>query len=335
MVAALGWRLPAPKMRASLRLLGTVFGIAACQTGGSVGNTVDVAADAAAGLGDAGVDCGAIAAPNAWASWVMPNPPRSGMPHPASYTASDTGGEVTDDVTGLVWQRGVSPSSYTWDDARQTCACSTSGGFADWRLPSRIELASIADWTTSSPAIDSVAFPATPSENFWTASKFTTDIVGGSLAYVVYFGAGFTTYDDPGQARRVRCVRGGSQQGSSPPGRYTIAGGAVYDTLTMLTWQQTAAPQTYAWADAKAYCTALSLDGAGWRLPGIGELQTIVDEPANPSVDAAAFPMTPSEYFWSSSADVADPTRAWTCYFANGSTYRFALTKPRYVRCVR
>ena len=85
----------------------------------------------------------------------------------------------------------------------------------------------------------------------------------------------------------------------------------------------------------RAYCSSLSLNGAGWRVPTIGELQTIVDESTNPSIDGATFPMTPSEYFWSSSVVVDDPSRAWTCFFTNGSTYSFVTTTAKNIRCVR
>jgi hypothetical protein len=57
-----------------------------------------------------------------------------------------------------------------------------------------------------------------------------------------------------------------------------------------------------------------------------------IDEPLDRH---GAFPTTPSEYFWSSSVVVDDPSRAWTCFFADGSTYSFAMTKPQYARCVR
>ena len=45
--------------------------------------------------------------------------------------------------------------------------------------------------------------------------------------------------------------------------------------------------------------------------------------------------MTPSEYFWASSAVIDDATRAWTTFFTNGSTYSFAMTATKNVRCVR
>jgi hypothetical protein len=263
----------------------------------------------------------------------MPNPSRSGLPNPTSYTVSDSGNQVTDNVTGLIWQRNIDPRAYTWDEAKQYCACLTVDGFASWQLPSRIELVSIADWTTSSPSIDTNAFPDTPSVSFWTSSVLASD---AGLAWLVYFGNGHASYSDMGSAYRARCVRWAQPSSpTAPPGRYTVTNGAVYDTQTKLSWQEVVSTSSYNWADATTYCSGLSLDGVGWRVPAIGELQTIVDESTNPSVDGAAFPMTPSDYFWSASAVVEDPSRAWTAFFANGSTYSFAVTKAESVRCVR
>jgi len=152
------------------------------------------------------------------------------------------------------------------------------------------------------------------------------------LGYIADFQSGHTSYVDLEFAHRARCVRSSA---TAPLGRYTIESGTVYDTQTKLTWQQVISTSLYTWADAKAYCSGLSSNGTGWRVPAIGELQTIVDESTNPSIDGAAFPMTPSEYFWSSAAVVEDPSRAWTCFFTNGSTYSFVATTPRNIRCVR
>jgi hypothetical protein len=66
-----------------------------------------------------------------------------------------------------------------------------------------------------------------------------------------------------------------------PTGHYVVAAGSgtVYDTKSNLTWQQTVSSTAYTWADAKAYCAGVgtSLEGTGWRLPTIRELQSIVD----------------------------------------------------------
>jgi hypothetical protein len=288
-------------------------------------------ADGANSTDTGNTGCGTIAAPNAWAGWMMPNPVHSGLPNPASYTVSASGSHVTDNVTGLIWQRNVEARSFTWDGAKQYCACMTIDGVGGWRLPSRVELVSLADWTAANPSIDPNAFPDTPSVSFWSSSVFRID---SGLGWLIYFGNGHTSYADMGYTYRARCVRYPSSA-IAPSGRYTIANGTVYDTQTKLTWQQETSTSTYPWEEAKTYCSQLSLDGTGWRLPGLGELQTIVDESMNPSVDPTAFPMTPSEYFWSSAVMVEDTSRAWACFFSNGSTYSFTVTTPHSVRCVR
>jgi hypothetical protein len=295
------------------------------------GGAQDGAGDAPRVMQGADAECGPLPGPNEWSAWVMPNPARSGLPNPAGYTVSPSGNQVTDRVTKLVWQRSVGSPSLPRQDAEGYCACLTVDGVSGWRLPSRIELASIADWTTSAPAIDTSAFPNTPSSLFWTSSPLDG---AATLGYLVDFNSGFTTYAGMGYPYGVRCVRS-SATAPAPANRYMISAGTVYDTQTKLTWQQVVPTSTYAWADAKAYCSALSLGGTGWRLPSISEFQTIVNDSTNPAVDGAAFPMTPSEYFWSSSPVVEDASSAWACYFANGSTYKFPATKPRYVRCVR
>lgn len=275
------------------------------------------------------MSCSAIAEPNPWANWRMPNPSSSGLPNPAGYQLSESGQLVTDTVTGLTWQRDSDARSFTWAEAKQYCACWSADGSTGWRLPSRIELVSLVDWTASSPSLDARAFPGTPSENFWTSSPVTID---PGLGYLVFFLNGHTTYSDMEYAYRARCVRG-----SQPalPERYVLASGSVLDTQTGLTWQQEVPPSRYSWPEAGDYCAHLTLDGAGWRLPSINELQTLVDDSRNPSIDGGAFPATPSEYFWSSSAVIDDATRAWTTFFTNGSTYSFATSATKNVRCVR
>ena len=305
---------------------------------GEDGGGGDAGSDAGDSL-DTGTACGPVPAPNAWPSWVMPNPVRSGLPNPASYTVSASGNQVSDNVTGLAWQRRIDSRLYTWDDARGACTCLSldESGPGRWRLPSRIELASIADWTTAAPAIDSTAFPDTPSDDFWSSSRFTSE---ADLRLLVFFQNGYTSFGNYADTYHIRCVRTAvpapeSMGSIDPPARYVVADGTVRDSQTRLTWQQAISTERYAWPDAGSYCAQLPLSGAGWRVPSIGELQTIVDERTFPAIDAATFPDTPSEYFWSSSPDAEAPSQVWTVFFANGTTYRIPVTTLKNVRCVR
>jgi hypothetical protein len=78
------------------------------------------------------------------------------------------------------------------------------------------------------------------------------------------------------------------------------------------------------------------LAGAGWRLPTLKELLTIVDESRmNPSVDPKAFPSTPSDFFWSLSTVGGSTGTARDVFFGDGSTNTYNVTSSFYVRCVR
>jgi hypothetical protein len=259
----------------------------------------------------------------------MPNPAVSGLPNPATYEPSASGNRVTDQVTRLVWQRHVDARTFTWEAAKQYCSCLVVDDTDGWRLPSRIELVSLVDWSLTSPSIDLHAFPATTNENFWAASPV---IINPGLAYLSFFLNGHTTYSDVEYEYRVRCVQ---SKDATAGERYTVTDVTVFDTRTQLTWQRTFPSDRYSWDDATSYCASLALPGAGWRLPSINELQTLVDDSVNPSIDKQTFPETPSEYFWSSSRVIDDATRAWTTFFTNGSTYSFAKAATKNVRCVR
>lgn len=119
----------------------------------------------------------------------------------------------------------------------------------------------------------------------------------------------------------------------APLGRYVVTSGTVYDNKTKLTWQQSVVSTTYTWSDAKSRCTAL---GAGWRLPALRELLSIVDySQSGPAIDRAAFPGTPSLNFWSSSPYAGSATSAWSVSFQNGRGDWESHSTLNYVRCVR
>jgi hypothetical protein len=117
-------------------------------------------------------------------------------------------GTVYDTKSKLTWQQAVPSTNYTWSDAKSYCGgVSASLGGAGWRLPTVRELASIADYTRSIPAIDPNAFPGTPSSLFWSA---TPSASYPNQWYAVDFGAGFASYYPSTVQGYVRCVRGGT-----------------------------------------------------------------------------------------------------------------------------
>ncbi|HKO94283.1 MAG TPA: DUF1566 domain-containing protein [Polyangiaceae bacterium] len=114
------------------------------------------------------------------------------------YTAAtDT---VRDNRTGLTWRSAPLTATFSRSQASTECGRIGSG----WRLPTIAELQSIVDITRTSPAVDTTAFPSTPSAFFWSSSPMLKDT---SLGWGVDFSNGSTTFKATTEAARVRCVR--------------------------------------------------------------------------------------------------------------------------------
>jgi hypothetical protein len=312
---------------------GTVGGVAGSgDSAGAAGGTSGVSGSAdASGTGGTGGASGTAC------GFPMPNPASAGLPNPASYIDNHDG-TVTDNVTGFTWQGTVDQLRYTRVGASAYCANKVPVG--SWRLPTRLELVSLVDFTATGlfppfgPTINQTYFPNTPNSPFWTSSAYAGAPVA---AWSVSFLSGYTAYSDVTKGYGVRCVSGAPK---CHPTRYQVqAGGLVLDRTTGLTWQQTIDAGSYSWATAKVYCAGL---GAGWRLPSLTELQTIVDETkVSPSIDGTAFPSTPPGVFWTSSADAGnpgDPTGlpdAWYVDFNSGNADVVSDLFVLSVRCVR
>jgi len=140
-----------------------------------------------------------------------------------SYT-SNADGTITDNSTGLVWEKLTSAATihnvgdlYTWADAFlvKIAALNTVPCFAnhcDWRLPNVNELQTLVDYGRFEPAIDPVfnnGSDSFTSGGYWSSSSYQG---GPGRAWVVDFFDGqlgslsFNNFSDSG----VRAVRGGS-----------------------------------------------------------------------------------------------------------------------------
>ncbi len=140
----------------------------------------------------------------------------------ASALAIDEG-IVLHRATRLEWMRcalgqqwnGVScvgeAGLFNWTQALQAAAASEHGGFGDWRLPSRSELASIVEVRCFSPAINVAAFPETPPLAFFSASPHGELVDPGTAGsvWMVAFDDGDVIPDQASQTYHVRLVRGG------------------------------------------------------------------------------------------------------------------------------
>jgi len=101
---------------------------------------------------------------------------------------------VLDGQTGLTWQKGT--GSGNWKEAFIYCEQSSTGGIADWRLPSNKELDSIADVGNAKPFDSATAW-------FWSSTETSAE-----NAYARNLRVGGTEYDISKTIQfAVRCVR--------------------------------------------------------------------------------------------------------------------------------
>jgi hypothetical protein len=263
-------------------------------------------------------------------------------------TYSDNGdGTVTDPTTGLTWLRCSmgqtwdgktctgTAGTYTFDQANALTSMVRFAGQNDWRLPNIRELLTIVDRSKYFPAIDPIAFPATSSSVFWSASADAYDSAG---AWYVAFG-----YGDAGSfykygVNQVRLVRAGQSFGllniARPDTDYVDQGdGTAMHTPSHLIWQRCAVgqswtgttcsgtPSTYTWEAAKALTSSFA-GQTDWRLPTEEELLSLVDYgKVGPAINSSLFPAASFPWwFWSASA-YADDYKfdfAWVVFFGRG-----------------
>ncbi len=298
-----------------------------------------------------------------WAEWPMPNAPReveAGAPNLESYTLGEEAGAgtVIDNVTKLVWQQIPTSDagaqyplpSRSWDEAMSYCSTLTLAGQHDWRLPTVIELASLVEYDTASPpAINGSYFPGEPGDLYWSSSPYAGV---PNQAWYVWVLSGLTSTDDVSTPYSARCVRGGggppfAAPSDTPIDHYEVldggdAGAFVYDTRTKLTWQQTptlnGAPYPLlSQADAIGYCASVTVNGSPWRVPTVGELQTLFDYNATTidAIDPTFFPGAAQTRYWSSTPQAGAPDASWGVPFDVGGTFIDPPGTLYYVRCVR
>jgi hypothetical protein len=240
-----------------------------------------------------------------------------------------------------MWERTANVAATSWwytpAQADSYCADNTLAGHSDWRLPSVTELISIVDFTVSSPAIDSAAFPGTlgtVAHLFWTSTPHARS---AGYRWYVSFDDGTIWNDRPVHAWPARCVRTATPSHCYRPGsRYEVADNLVTDAATGLVWQQNeagAAGRT--WTQAQNYCATIP---GGFRLPSLNELVTIADytvSSTQPLVNATAFPNAFNAEYWTSSLAAGQSGMAWVVDFTLGGSREVAFSSLNMVRCVR
>ncbi|MBN2123983.1 MAG: DUF1566 domain-containing protein [Deltaproteobacteria bacterium] len=114
-------------------------------------------------------------------------------------------GTITDEATGLMWQKGGSPAPLTWEEAREFAAQQNREGFAghaDWRLPTVEELGSLMErsWQNHDLFID-------PLFDKHQRIVWSTDSRGMDSAWKANFHMGFLIDFPMSSKDSVRLVR--------------------------------------------------------------------------------------------------------------------------------
>jgi hypothetical protein len=277
-----------------------------------------------------------------WACWKMPTPITESLNNPQNYT--DLGnGAVRDNVTCLVWEKANPSTPGTLQTSIDRCATLNSSayaGFSDWRMPTRIEMASITDVTLGRTGYPTVFF--TTSGYYMTGSDWYKTILTDNdntkdNETNMVWGYGTNGFTSNAIVRTdsdlvARCVRGngkGEAQGEyavEPASHYTIANGEVTDNYTGLTWQQGFSPTLVTHPDAVTYCSTLVLNGhTGFRVPALNELASTVNEAmVGGAVVATAFPNNPSgckdPKYWFWAAEACGTSNYWGLSYCDGFT---------------
>ena len=128
------------------------------------------------------------------------------------YELQNSGAEVWDKQTDLIWQRcslgqswdGSSctgaATGHTWQQALEAARAAGGG----WALPDKRELQSLVERGCYNPAVNITVFPNTPSSGYWSSSS----VAGyGDYAWLVYFYGGYDYGGGKDYDNYVRLVR--------------------------------------------------------------------------------------------------------------------------------
>ena len=148
--------------------------------------------------------------------WFGQDANYNNIPYAPSYTDSGNG-TVTDNVTGLVWQKcsagqnnddscSGTAAGYTYQNAISYCENLSLGGRDDWRVPAIEELYTIVNFSVT-PTIESNIFPNT-SDYYWTSTPYSPSL--SSNAWIIFFTYGTNGYSNMSSNRKLRCIAGGA-----------------------------------------------------------------------------------------------------------------------------
>ncbi len=223
-----------------------------------------------------------------------------------SYT--DNGdGTITDNVTGLIWQKAYEVMSY--DEAVEKVKTFNLANQTDWRIPAIKEAYSlilfsgvdISSKDMSKLPAGAIPFVNTDYFGFDYGSngerKIDTQILSSTIYRGTTMGGNQTVFGvnladgrikgypllDPrsrsGKKYTVRFVRGNTEYGKN--NFKDNRNGTISDLSTNLVWQKSDSEKPMSWKEALSWAQQKNeenyLGHSDWRLPNAKELQSIVD----------------------------------------------------------
>ena len=123
---------------------------------------------------------------------------------PIHHLLDNRDGTVTDQDTGLMWQKGEGSAAKTWENALQYAEGMSLAGYSDWRLPNIKEIQSINDESMTAPSLDRAFFPGAAAASYWSSTSIFNN---AAQAWTNNFQYGIVSYADKTTALAVRCVR--------------------------------------------------------------------------------------------------------------------------------
>jgi hypothetical protein len=148
------------------------------------------------------MDAGApVGCDRSWAHWNASQP---------SVFHDNGDGTVTDMTTRLLWQKDSSPTPLTQPLAMSYCQTLHLAGHCDWRLPTRIELGTLVDYTKPKalgPLIDTTVFNVSVMPNAYWTSSLVAGTSGANAWYANFNDGGIYSDAQVGTPLPARCVR--------------------------------------------------------------------------------------------------------------------------------
>ena len=131
-------------------------------------------------------------------------------------------GTISDNFTGLTWQKDQSPNTLSWEEALAYSKTVSLGGRYDWRLPNIKELQSLNDPSLFKPSFNKTYFPESLSGNYWSSTSMQNNTV---QAWDINIDYGIVSYNDKTLKDNVLLVRGGTDNSNLNISEALIPGG--------------------------------------------------------------------------------------------------------------